>query len=356
MKNKIILISTVLIITGFSGLLWQNRNSGSLATEDVSTSRAKHTSLAKTISGSGNVQPQNQETLFFLASGRVAYLGFAEGDRVSEGVVIASLDATVLEHSVTSAEAQYRSAQAALNKVLDDIHLFQYGNGGFANVGSANETQTQKTARQEAEEAVNVAYDNLQSAKKELELSTIIAPFNGKISSIQNISPGTNVSLVSDSSVTVAGGGPLKFVANILEQDIGNIHQGQPVTIKLDADKLNNFKGTVEKIAPTQTVLPDGRKIVKVDIQSDDLQTNARAGQTGTIEVSINLNQNAVVPSWLILANKYIWVFSANRPQLKQITAGQTVDGFTQVTSGLSGQDQVILNPEVIAKGRYKFL
>ena len=312
--------------------------------------------LTNLITASGDVEAENQANLTFLNQGRVAVVNFKEGDQVLEGQVIASLDNTIASHDETAAEAQYRSAQAALDKVLDDIHLFQYGNGGFGNVGSANETQTQKTQRQEAQEAVNVAYDNLQNAKKELEYSTIVAPFDGKILSIQDIEVGTNVTAISGNSVTLVGSGKLKFVADVLEQDINQIKVGMPATIKLDANKNQQIMGTVDRIAADNTVLPNGQTVIKVDIVSDTLQTSAQAGQTGTIEISQDQTQGVNVPAWTILDNQYIWVSENGVPKLKQVQIGKTSGDQAQIISGLDSGDQVILDPSVIIKSKYPIL
>ncbi|MCL4367294.1 hypothetical protein M1563_03965, partial [Patescibacteria group bacterium] len=96
----------------------------------------------------GSVSSESIANLSFLTAGKLTYLPLQEGSQIKKGQVVAAVDPTQAQQDVTSAQAEVQSAQAALNKVLDDIHLFQYGNGGFANVGSANETQTQKTQRQ----------------------------------------------------------------------------------------------------------------------------------------------------------------------------------------------------------------
>lgn len=352
-KLSVIFVLAIMVgaVTIFFGPFKSSNSGNNSTTESVNTAN-----IAPTITASGDVEAQNQETLLFLTSGRVVYLGFKEGDQIQKGQVIASLDTTIAAHNVAAAEAQHRSAQAALDRILDDIHLFQYGNGGFANVGSANETQTQKTQRQQAEETVNMAYDNLQSTKKLLDFSTIVAPFNGTILSIQNISEGVNVSPTSGSSITLIGGGELKFVANVLEQDINNVHIGTPVTIKLDAKKDLNLTGTVEKISAGKTTLPDGRNVFKMDIQSSSLQPQAQAGQTGSIEISINQTGTIVVRSWVVLANKYIWVISDGKAVLKEVKIGQTVDGQVSILSKLSPNDRIILNPQLIAKNKYKLL
>lgn len=349
-KDFISIVIIMLVLTGaffYARILKGKETNQQLATATIA-------SLPRIITAFGDVEAQNQTTLTFLNPGRVTYLGFREGDRVAGGQIIASLDTTILSHNITAAEAQYRSAQAVLNKVLDDIHLFQYGNGGFANVGTGNETQTQKTQRQQAEEAVNVAFDSLQNTKKQLDFSTIIAPYDGTIFSIQNISEGVNVTPSSASLITLIGGGNLRFVANVLEQDINNLTQGQLVTIKLDGRKDLNLRGTISKIAPSKTILSDGRVVYKVDIQSDDLQTQVLAGQTGSIEIQVNQPSVVSVPSWIVLANKYIWVIKHGQAVLQEVSVGRTGGGKIQILKGLNTDDQIIFDPELIVRSRYK--
>lgn len=319
-------------------------------------SDAQKVNFSNLITASGDIEAENQTSLTFLNPGRVTYLGFKEGDKVQKGQVIASLDTTILEHNITASEAQYRSAQAALNKILDDIHLFQYGNGGFANVGTANETQTQKTLRQQAEEAVNITYDNLQNAKQQLALSTIVAPFDGTILSIQNISENANVSLSSNSSITLVGSGKLKFVSNILEQDINSIHEGQAVSIMLDSNKDLKLSGTVSKIASGKSTLANGTNVIKVDIQLNDSPAMIQPGQTGSISISSTLSGVTTVPSWVVLSNKYIWVLENGQTTLKTVKIGPTEQGQTVITEGLTPSDKLILNPQLIAKNKYRIL
>lgn len=349
-KKVLVLILAFFLVGGF----FLNPFKGKANDQQVSVT-AKPGNLASLITAPGDVEAQDQDNLSFLTAGRVAYLGVKEGDKVQKGEVLASLDTTIASHNLTAAQAQYRSAQAALDKVLDDIHLFQYGNGGFANVGSGNETQTQKTQRQEAQEAVNAAYDNMQSASQQLALQSIVAPFDGTILSVQNIENGINVLPTSGSLITIAGGGELKFVADISQQDINQIFPGQEVTINIDAFKNRKFSGSVTKIADSKTVLADGRVIFKVDVESADLAANAQAGQSGTIEISTR-QAGTVVPSWTVLADKYVWVISEGKIELKKVTVGETIDGRTTITSGLNPSDQVILDPQIIARSKYKLL
>jgi HlyD family secretion protein len=196
----------------------------------------------------------------------------------------------------------------------------------------------------------------LQSAKKQLEFSTIVVPFDGTILTIQNISEGANITPTSGSFVTLVGGGDLKFVGNVLVQDSDKVQEGQNVTIKLDTKKDMNLIGTISRIAQSKITTPDGKNVIQVDVESMDLQQQAKVGQTGSIEIKVAANGVTTVPSWVVLGGKYVWVIENGQAILKEVKVGQTQDGKTSILSGLSQFDQIITDPEMIIKNKYPIL
>lgn len=350
----IMLIAVALLAVLFTYLMILKPFKDTLASQQHTVQNVQGGNLLNTVTASGDVEAQNQVTLSFLNPGRVAWVGVNEGDNVVAGQALAKLDTTIASHDVSAALQNYNSAQSALDKVLDDIHSYQYGNGGFANVGSANETQAQKTARQEAQAAVNVSYDNLQIAQKQLDLSTIVAPFDGKVLSIDDLAVGQNITAISPSSITVVGSEKLKFVANVEENDIGSFKLGQQVTINLAALPDKAILATVSKVPADKTSLSNGESVYKVDIQSQDLENIAKAGQGGEVIIkSQQSSQGTIVPSWTVLGGGFIWVLENGKPVLKKVTKGASNQDSTQILSGLSGQDQVILDPQMIVSYKY---
>ncbi|MCL5071521.1 MAG: efflux RND transporter periplasmic adaptor subunit, partial [Actinobacteria bacterium] len=250
--------------------------------------------LSEVINASGMVESENQATITFLASGRVSYVGFKAGDIVKKGDIIASLDSVQARDAVSKAEATFKSAQSSLNKVLDDIHLSQYGNGGFANIGTANETMTQKNDREAAEMTRDGAYQDLQSARKNLEWSTIIAPFDGVISDVSGLFVGQNVSALSPGNVTVVGSGDLKFVANVDEIDFANLVASQSGEITIDAFPEETLKGIISKIGVAAIKLAAGGSVVPVDVTLPQHQ-KLKAGLNGEVNFTVTKKTDVIV-------------------------------------------------------------
>lgn len=303
--------------------------------------------LSTTINVSGVVQAENLATMPFLSAGRVSYVGFKVGDHVKAGDVIASLDTTEAQANVVKAQAALKSSQSTLNKVLDDIHLAQYGNGGFSNVGSANETETQKAGREEAQAAEISAEQDLQKAEKELQWESIIAPFEGVISDISSIAVGENVSATTNSSVTVVGDGKLKFVANVDETQYGRLKMGQTGTISLDAFPDETFSGAITKIGVSAITLSTGGSVIPVDLTLSD-DSRLKNGLNGDVDFNITGKTNVLtLPLSAVKkdsSGKYVYLLRNNKPVRQNVTTGDSLGTKVEITSGLKVGDTVILS------------
>lgn len=353
-KRKKILAAGLIIGVTFAAILAHDALKQA-SSFDGSSELVNLKPLSSQMMVTGTVISQNQESLHFQTGGKLVYLPFKEGDQVTKGQVIASLDSLEAQKGVTAAEANYRSAKAALDLVIDNIHLFQYGNGGFANVGSANETQTQKTQRQQAEEAVNVTYDNLQKAQKQLENTAIVAPFDGIM--IHEDIKDVGVNITSTATFLLADLNNLVFQAQVSDRDIAYINMGDKMQMQLDGIPNKSFSGNVVKIYPEKIILSSGSDGYKVDIESTEINSSARFGNTGSVIFENKLASHAIVlPSWAILGNQYVWVMDQNTPKLKAVKVGETSGDKTQILEGLSEQDKVILNPSTVLQGKYQII
>lgn len=79
--------------------------------EEVTVQRG---SLLSVVNATGSILPKDQTTLTFSGAGRVAEVLVEEGQQVSTGQVLASLETTDLEYAITQAELALALAQAQL--------------------------------------------------------------------------------------------------------------------------------------------------------------------------------------------------------------------------------------------------
>lgn len=316
------------------------------------TAVAEKGTLVTTVSATGNITQGNSLNITSQATGVVSKLYFKNGDKVFKGQTIAQITPDLnsaqneaqawasfvsASNSLKNAENNVRGAQATLDKTLDDIHLFQYGNGGFDNVGSANETETQKQARTSAQVSLDNTQNNLSSAQANIaaswlsyqQASTIIkAPFDGILSSM-TISEGSTITAASSSNsnttpsqtlgALILPNAKLQASVNLTEIDVTKVKPGQKVTLTMDAFPDKTFTGEVLSIntngsvssgvttyptviqfdTDTQGIYPNMNVNAQIitDIENGVMLIPASAVQTanGSSTVSILKNGHAVV-------------------------------------------------------------
>ncbi len=88
--------------------------SSQASTADLVTATAARATVSQTLTLSGSVQRTGQDSVSFPASGRVTAVKVAVSEPVTTGQVLATMDTTGLQQSVTVAEANLVAAQAAL--------------------------------------------------------------------------------------------------------------------------------------------------------------------------------------------------------------------------------------------------
>ena len=124
--------------------------------------------IVEAISASGEVDASEKADLIFQGSGKLAWVGVKEGDKVKKYQAIAKLDTVLLNASYQQAINSYTSYNAAAQKAEDDVIKGH----------SADETYAQKSTRVAAQVARDNAYDAMKAAEQSLKFATIYAPFD----------------------------------------------------------------------------------------------------------------------------------------------------------------------------------
>jgi membrane fusion protein, macrolide-specific efflux system len=86
-------------------------------TTSTSTARVQRGVVASSVSATGNVAAEDDLPLSFQSAGRLTGLFVVTGQQVNAGQVLAQLDNTTQQASLTSAQASLRSAQARLVQI-----------------------------------------------------------------------------------------------------------------------------------------------------------------------------------------------------------------------------------------------
>lgn len=208
----------------------------------------------------------------------------------------------------------------------------------------------------QARAQVLAARGTLQSIQAKIDDTILKAPFGGIVT--QKFSdPGAFVTpTTAGSEVTGAASNSIialksanQVVANLAENNIAQIRLGQRVNVTADAYPGKTFTGRVKQIAAQATVQQNVTSFeVKVEL-SADAQRLLRSGMNVDAIFQVGQIPNAmVVPTAGVVREQgKTGVYVAQpkgRPTFATITTGVSIDGKTEVKSGLTGNEQILLS------------
>jgi RND family efflux transporter MFP subunit len=220
------------------------------------------------LNSSGYVVAQRKAAISSKASGRLEWLGVAEGSRVKAGDVIARLDARDLAAQLESANASIKVARAAIEQAeaesrdaasslrrTQDLLKQKFVSQSALDTAQARADRAVAGVAS-AKAGVAVAQANARNAQVAVDYTNIRAPFDGIIlSKSANVGDMvTHFSSAADSKgavVTMADMSTLEVEADVSESSLSKITVGQPSEITLDALPDVRFRGKVSRIVPT---------------------------------------------------------------------------------------------------------
>lgn len=145
----------------------------SAATVSYRLVAAAQGTVRESVSSTGTIEPADDDSLNFAVSGTVTAVKVAQGDTVTKGEVLATIDSASLQASLAQAQASLATAQA---KVASDQ--------------STSASSDQLTADEAAESA---ASGQVTSAQAALSDATLTSPIDGVVAST-DIAVGQSVS------------------------------------------------------------------------------------------------------------------------------------------------------------------
>ena len=145
------------------------------------------------ISSNGTTTPLTQTVLTAEVGGEVIYRSkkFSEGSSVIEGEILAKIDDTDLQLQYKNALLQLANAEVQYSLQLAEAEVAKEAWGKMGE-GVASDLTLKKPQLKQAEALLEVAKAQVSSAEKKLNKTEIVAPYAGRIQSV-NIDLGTTI-------------------------------------------------------------------------------------------------------------------------------------------------------------------
>jgi len=277
------------------------------------------------ISAVGTLVANEQVTIAPEIAGRVSQIILEEGRPVAAGDPLVSLDQTVLNAELASAQSALKLAQTNFQR---------------ADILARQNTGTQR-ARDEAVAALEGARAALDLAQARLEKATIRAPFAG-ILGLRAVSVGEFVS-PGDTMLTLQSIDPLKVDFRIPETFLSNVRPGQTISLTLDALPGERFAGEIYAIDPQVDV--NGRALKLRALVKNESGT-LRPGLFARVDIAATTRDRAIlVPESAVVPlgqERFVFVVRDGKAARVQVSTGQRQLGDVEITEGLSEGDIVV--------------
>ena len=327
------------------------------------------------LNATGYVVAQRKAAISSKATGRLEWLGVAEGSRVKAGDVIARIDDRDVAAQAQSAEAAVRAARAAVTQAeveRENAQVEYKRNDELVGKGFISQSALD-TAKARLDRAVagvasakanlNVALANARNAEVAVDYTQIRAPFDGVILSKSAnvgdlVTPFSNATDSKGAVVSMADMGTLEVEADVSESSLSKVHVGQPAEIVLDALPDKRFRGHIDRMVPT---VDRAKATVMTKVKFDDIDPHVLPEMSAKVsflsqEVTpeqqkplVAVNKNAIVDRD---GHAVVFVVRNDRAVAVPVTRGLAIGDTVAIDGALkSGEKAVEKPPASLANG-----
>jgi membrane fusion protein, multidrug efflux system len=290
-------------------------------------------SLARPVTGTGVVAARDEYPLGFKMGGVVARVHVREGDVVRAGQLLAELDLREIDAAV----AKTRSALAKTER--DHARLQALWADSLAPLSQLQDATT----------AVELARADVQSATMNRRYATVLAPTAGRVlrrsaEEGQTVAVGATVMVVGGSS-----GGTVVRVG-LTDRDVVRVHQGDTVSVQLDAFPGRVTTGRVRQLAGAAT---PGVGTYMVEVLLDDAR-DLISGMVAHVSIAARGRESLLtVPVEALVdadgerGNVFVLSADGTRAQRRTVRVAFLSEGRAALRDGLAGESAVVTDGAV---------
>ncbi|MEP6997821.1 MAG: efflux RND transporter periplasmic adaptor subunit [Betaproteobacteria bacterium] len=320
------------------------------------------------LNSSGYVVAQRKAAISSKASGRLEWLGVAEGSRVKAGDIIARLDARdvkaqqegaaanvqVARATLDQAHAENRDATASLKRTQDLIAQKFVSASALDQAKARADRAVAGVASAKA--ALAAAEANARNANVAVDYTLIRAPFDGVILSKSAnvgdlVTPFSSAADSKGAVVSMADMSTLEVEADVSESSLSKVRVGQPCEITLDALPDARFLGTVARIVPT---VDRAKATVMTKVHFDAIDPRVLPEMSAKVSfLSQPVTAEQQIPLTAVNSGaltqrdgkSVLYVVRGDKAAEVAVTPGRKLGELTAITGEAKSGEKAVLNP-----------
>jgi len=281
--------------------------------------------VQESITAVGSLRSNESVVLRPEVSGRIANIGFRDGQPVKRGQLLIGLDATLNEAEVAQARAEFDLANSNLKRTED----------------LASKNFVSSSAQDQAASSVQVAEAKLKLVEARLAKMRILAPFDG-VAGIRTVSMGDYVKDGAD-LVNIEDIQTLKVDFRLPERYFTQLKAGLPVEVSADALPGTRYAGSIDAINPR--VDTSGRSL-EVRAKLGNTDGRLRPGMFARVRVLLGDRPNALmVPEEAVVPlgdDFFVYTVADGKARRVLVKLGVRRDAQVELLEGAAAGDKVI--------------
>lgn len=354
-KHRVILMSggvlfVIALVVGFIPQLRQ-RQTATADTKQLAIPTVAVVSPTATTPQSGlnlpaEVKPWQEASIFARVNGYLKDWLVDIGAHVQKDQLLAEIDTPDLDQQLAQARSQAVLAKRNLDQAKSTNTKWQelYKEGVVSQLDAENQATSQGTNQANTE-----AFDaNLRFLEQEVAFKRVTAPFPGIIT-VRNVNVGDLITANNTSfeMFHIQQTDPLRVYFRVPQEDAANIAVGQTFNVQVGAQSTKTYPG--KAISTSGAVSPDSRTML-VELQVENSKNEILPGSYATVRVpQVALAKLVTLPdNTLIFRGKSVQVGIVDAKgvvQLRDIKVGRDFGVQSEILSGVSESDNVIVNP-----------
>lgn len=311
----------------------------------------------------GKVAADNEVQVFPMLAGQVLTLSVSEGDKVSKGQTLLSVDTSTVTSTMSSLRESYNATKTATDKAIENAQisvqqaqLAVENTEALLEAGAAAEQDLTKAkqgleqaqagvAQARAQQAASLAQiqASMDQINKQASLGTVTAPCAGTVTTVNVVQGGMASS--AQPAVVIAEDSRVKIKASVSEDVFAGLHVGDSAGVQISvlSDEVKTAKIlSLPAAANQQTNLYD----VSVSVPEG---SDPAIGSFATVIFYTDRRENTLsVPTECVLTGndneRYLFTVDEGGTTAKRVTVETGLVGKTQteITSGLTAGDRVV--------------
>ena len=313
------------------------------------TVRAEQRGVPEEVTATGSLQADKSIMVSTRMMGWVRRIHVAEGQTVSKGDPLLSIDDTDLLAKKAQAEAGIAEAQAVLANAQKMVERFErlYAEKSVSRAQLDDVT----TGRDRAAAGLEMAKAGLREVKVHLSYLDIVAHSDGvvarkMIEEGDMANPGMPLLVLEQTNL-------IKVVAHLGEKDVNSVKAGQQVEVTVSSLPGAVYEVPLDRVIPTAN---PGSRTYDIEATLDNADGRLRSGMFARVRVPVGTRQAVMIPRGAVINRGQltgVWIVDENsQAHLRWVRLGHARGDRVEVLSGLEGTETLVLTSQMpLAEG-----